>query len=95
MNITEDEIKHVARLARLDVDDAELPVFAEQIGKILGYVDKLNQVATEAISPTAQAVSLVNAFREDQPGERTDNQDSLANAPAEDSGLFEVPRVID
>jgi len=95
MKITADDIQHVARLARLEVQDNDLAMFAEQIGDILGYVDKINQVTTESISPTAHAVSLVNAFREDEPGERSDNKDSLANAPAEEAGLFEVPRVID
>ncbi|MFP4445846.1 MAG: Asp-tRNA(Asn)/Glu-tRNA(Gln) amidotransferase subunit GatC [Desulfosudaceae bacterium] len=95
MKITAADIQHVARLARLEVEDNDLAMFAEQIGDILGYVDMINQVTTESISPTAHAVSLVNAFREDEPGERSGNKDSLANAPAEEAGLFEVPRVID
>ena len=93
--ITREEIRHVAGLARLTVAEEDLPLFAEQIGNILEYVDKLNQVTTESVSPTAQAVLLENVFREDRPEKRSDNTSSLANAPAENEGMFQVPRIID
>ena len=93
--ITEAEVRQVARLARLNLSASDLPVFVEQLGNILGYVDKLNQVTTGSIAPTAQAVPLANVFRDDLPEERTDSKASLANAPVRHEGMFEVPGIID
>ena len=65
MKISEDEVIHVANLARLNMDKASIERFAGQIGTILEYVDKLNRLDTKGVTPTAQAIYLTNAFRED------------------------------
>ncbi|MCG6910064.1 MAG: Asp-tRNA(Asn)/Glu-tRNA(Gln) amidotransferase subunit GatC [Deltaproteobacteria bacterium] len=94
MKITREEVEHVAHLARLELDDAAIERFAEQIGDILTYVDKLKQVDTEGVAPTSHAISLTNAFREDEVAEHLDREKSLANAPEKEDGTFIVPRVI-
>jgi aspartyl-tRNA(Asn)/glutamyl-tRNA(Gln) amidotransferase subunit C len=66
MKITKDEVLYVADLARLDLDEASIDMFAEQITEILGYVDMLKGVDTEGIQPTSHAIFLTNAFREDE-----------------------------
>lgn len=95
MKITREEVIHVARLARLDIDDASVGKFADQIGEILDYVDALNRVNTENVTPTAHAISLTNAFREDVETEPLDTGTALANAPEKDDQSFVVPRIID
>jgi len=95
MKITKDEILYVADLARLDLDEDAIATFAGQIGKILQYVDTLNEVDTEGVPPTSHAIFLTNAFREDEPQTHLDRDQALANAPEKDDGSFIVPRIIE
>ena len=94
MKITKDEVLYVADLARLDLDSEMIDKFAGQIGTILDYVDKLNQVDTDGIRPTSHAISLTNAFREDEPIEHLEREQVLANAPEKEDGNFVVPKVV-
>ena len=94
MKITKDEVLYVADLARLDLDEASIEKFAEQIGNILEYVDKLNEVDTEGIRPTSHAISLTNAFREDEQRQSLDPEQALVNAPEKEDGNFIVPKVV-
>ena len=94
MKITKDEVLYVADLARLDLDEASIDRFAGQIDTILDYVDKLNEVDTGGIRPTSHAISLTNAFREDEPAEHLDREKALANAPEKEDGSFVVPKII-
>lgn len=94
MKITRDEVIHVANLARLDMDEASIDKFADQIGTILEYVDVLNRIDTAGVTPTSHAISLTNAFREDEEKENLDRNLALANAPQKEDGNFVVPKVI-
>jgi len=94
MKITKEEVLHVAQLARLDIDETAIDTLAEQIGKILEYVDTLNRVNTEGVPPTTHAIMLTNAFREDAEKEHLDREAALANAPEQEDGSFVVPKVI-
>ena len=94
MKITKDEVLYVADLARLDLDEDSIDKFAGQIANILDYVDKLNEVDTEGVRPTSHAISLTNAFREDEQKEHLDRDDALSNAPAKEEGNFIVPKVV-
>ena len=94
MKITKDEVLYVADLARLDLDEASIEKFAGQIGDILEYVDKLNEVDTEGIRPTSHAIFLTNAFRDDEQGHSLDREQALVNAPDQEDGNFVVPKVI-
>lgn len=94
MKITKEEVLYVARLARLDLDADSIDKFAGQIDEILGYIEKLNQVDTEGIIPTSHAISLTNAFREDEQRQHLDRDRALANAPESEEGSFVVPKVV-
>lgn len=94
MKITKEEVMYVADLARLNLDQASIDKFAEQIATILEYMDLLNQVDTEGIEPTSHAISLTNAFREDEQREHLDRNLVLANAPEKEDGNFIVPKVV-
>ena len=94
MKITKDEVVYTADLARLNLDENSINRFAEQIGDILEYVDILNSVDTEGITPTSHAVFLSNAFREDEVKESIGADKALANAPEKEDGNFIVPKVI-
>jgi len=94
MKITAQEVQKVAELARLDLDDSQVDHLAEQLAAILEYMDKLSEVDTSDIDPTAHAIELTNAFREDAVHEHLDREKSLANAPQSEEGSFVVPKII-
>jgi len=95
MKITRDQVAHVARLARLAMKDDELERLTGEMDAILGYVDKLNELDTDAILPTAHAVPMENAFRDDVPAPSIGLEKALSNAPAPSEAGFRVPRVIE
>ncbi|MEK9132740.1 MAG: Asp-tRNA(Asn)/Glu-tRNA(Gln) amidotransferase subunit GatC [Patescibacteria group bacterium] len=66
MKLTKDQVKNVARLARLGLTEAEIEKFQTQLSGILDYVEQLNEVNTDGVSPTAQVTGLVNILREDE-----------------------------
>jgi aspartyl-tRNA(Asn)/glutamyl-tRNA(Gln) amidotransferase subunit C len=94
VKISKKDVLHVASLAHLELDEAEIDRFAEQMAKILEYVDALNQVDTTGVKPTSHAVFLTHAFREDAPKAHLDRQAGLANAPEQEDGYFLAPRVM-
>jgi aspartyl-tRNA(Asn)/glutamyl-tRNA(Gln) amidotransferase subunit C len=94
MKITKDQVLYVADLARLNLNEAAIDTFAGQIGDILDYVEKLNEVNTDGVKPTSHAISLTNAFREDEPRAHLDREQVLSNAPEKEDGNFVVPKIV-
>ncbi|MBP1752414.1 MAG: glutamyl-tRNA(Gln) amidotransferase, subunit [Geobacteraceae bacterium] len=95
MKITREQIDHVARLARLELTDAEKEMFTGQMDAILAYVDKLNELDTGGIIPTSHAVPVENVFREDVATESLGTDRALLNAPDRSESFFRVPKVIE
>ena len=95
MKITTEEVGYVAHLARLDIDEAEKETFTSQLNNILQYMEILNAVDTEGVSPMTHAISQSNVFREDEEKESIGVERALANAPDGDMGFFGVPRIIE
>jgi aspartyl-tRNA(Asn)/glutamyl-tRNA(Gln) amidotransferase subunit C len=94
MKITKEEVFYVADLAHLEMGDTSIDRFADQIGRILDYVDTLNQADTTGVAATSHAISLTNAFREDQERPHLERERALSNAPEEEDGSFVVPKVV-
>lgn len=94
MKITKKEVFHVAKLARLALDEKSVNTFSTQIADILEYVNTLNEVDTNGITPTSHALSLTNALRDDAPAAHLDREAVLANAPEKENGAFIVPKII-
>ena len=94
MKITRDEIVHVAKLARLHLDDAAIELYTKQLGEILTYMDALNRVDTRGVPPTSHAILINNAFRDDEVKPSMPVERALTNAPEADDGGFIVPKVI-
>ena len=94
MKITPEEILHVANLARLHMSQEEVEAMVRHLDDILTYVAKLNELDTEGIIPTTHAISIVNAFREDEVKPSLDREKALANGPDQNGESFVVPRVI-
>jgi aspartyl-tRNA(Asn)/glutamyl-tRNA(Gln) amidotransferase subunit C len=80
-------------LARLGLEPGEEEFYSEQLSSILEHIDRLQQLDTEAIPPTAQVVEVSNPLREDVPRRGLTQEDALANAPAAVNGMFRVPSI--
>ena len=91
-----DDVAKIAALANLELDAAELDLFARQLGDILAYAAEVQQIDTTGVPPTASVVTRHAADRADVVRPCLDRDEALANAPdaALDAGLFKVPRVI-
>jgi aspartyl-tRNA(Asn)/glutamyl-tRNA(Gln) amidotransferase subunit C len=89
------DVARIAKLARLELTDAEIAEFQGEIAEILTHVEKLSEVDVSGIEPTAHAVPITNVVRDDVVGTCLDRKDVLANAPATAEGdLIRVPVVI-
>jgi aspartyl-tRNA(Asn)/glutamyl-tRNA(Gln) amidotransferase subunit C len=95
MKISREEVENVAVLARLELTGEEKDVFTGQMDAILAYVDKLNELDTSGVIPTAHAVPMENAFRDDEARPAIGVDSALANAPERVDGFFRVPKVIE
>lgn len=93
--ITLAEVEHVARLARLTLDDAEKERLRAQLDAILGYVAQLGRLDTAGVEPTAHVWPLVNVMREDEVRPSYPVDAMLANAPDPDGETFRVPRILE
>ncbi len=80
-------------LARLGLEPGDEEFYAEQLSGILEHIDRLQELDTEAIPPTAQVVEIANTLREDVPRPGLSQADALANAPAAVDGFFRVPSI--
>jgi aspartyl-tRNA(Asn)/glutamyl-tRNA(Gln) amidotransferase subunit C len=95
MAITRADVQHVARLARLGLDDAEMDLLAAELGHILDAMEALRQLDTSAIPPTAQVIPLRNVMRDDVSRPSWPVDQVLLNAPATRDGQFLVPPVLE
>jgi aspartyl-tRNA(Asn)/glutamyl-tRNA(Gln) amidotransferase subunit C len=95
MKLSREEVEHIAELARLTLSDEELSLYQEQLSDILQYFERLQELDSEAIEPTATVLPLRSVMRADKAASAFDREDVLANAPAPEDGCFEVPTVLD
>lgn len=93
--ITKDQVQHVAELAKLEFNDADLQKFTGQLESIIGLFEQLNEVDTTDVPVTTQVNDRHNALRDDV-AVRSDQRDALlANAPETERGMIKVPAIID
>ena len=93
MSLTPEQVRHVALLARIGLEPGDEDFYAEQLSGILAHIDRLQQVNTDDIPPTAQVVEIVNQLREDEPRPCLTQAEALSNAPAAVNGFFRVPSI--
>jgi len=95
MKLSREEVSRVAILARLRLTGAEETQMTDQLGEILGYMDKLKRLDTTNIEPYSHATDRINALREDRVTNRPDPEGLLANAPDRDGTFFKVPKILE
>lgn len=90
------DVRAIAALARVELNDEEAVEFQQEIDAILGYVEQISSLDLADVEPTARAVELINVYRDDKAGETMNRDIAMANAPATvDDELFRVPVVLD
>ncbi|MCC3380392.1 Asp-tRNA(Asn)/Glu-tRNA(Gln) amidotransferase subunit GatC [Paenibacillus farraposensis] len=95
MNISTEDVRHVARLSRLNLTAAEEETMAGQLNAILHYAEKLNELDTEQVKPTTHVLHVSNVMRDDEVRDSLTQEQVMRNAPEEEDGQFKVPAVLE
>jgi aspartyl-tRNA(Asn)/glutamyl-tRNA(Gln) amidotransferase subunit C len=95
LSLTHEQVLHIAHLARVGIEDAEVDHFAEQLSQILEYFERLGEVDTSEVPPTAHTLPLHNVWRDDEPGPAMDPETVMANAPQREGKLFRVKAILE
>ena len=95
-NIISDEtIEYVGILAKLELSEAEKEEAKKDMGRMLDYIDKLNELDTSGVEPMSHVYPVSNVFREDVVTNGDDRADMLKNAPEQKDGAFKVPKTVE
>lgn len=94
MALSPDEVRHVARLARLALDDDEIQALAPELSAILGYAEKVGEVAADDVEPTTHPFALTDVARPDERRPSLSRDEVLAGAPQVEEDRFAVPRIV-
>jgi aspartyl-tRNA(Asn)/glutamyl-tRNA(Gln) amidotransferase subunit C len=95
MSISIEEVRHVARLARLNLDETEIMSFQGELNALLGHFADIEALVTTGIEPSSHVVTLWNAWSDDNVRPSLSRFDALRNAPVSRAGLFVVPMIIE
>ena len=93
--MAEFNVKYTAHLARLALTPDEEKKLGDQLGNILGYIEKLRELDVTNVEPTAHAVPMVNVTRADEVRPSLPHDEALRNAPKKAGGLFIVPKIVE
>ena len=94
MKVSKEEILHIAKLADLEIKEEEIEKYALNLQDILNFAEKVNNAPTDGLGETIGANDKYNVFRKDEIVEFGDRDALLQNAPAQERGMFKIPKVI-
>ena len=94
--LSKSDVEHVANLAKLELTQAEIEKFRQQLSKVIAYFEELNEVDTSKVEPTSQTTGLENVFREDEVKTQDclSQEEALSGTEAMHKGLFKVPGIL-
>ena len=95
MSVTEKEVRHVAKLARLALSEDEIAKMVPELNNILGWVEQLGEVDTDGVEPLTAVIDQKLRLRDDVVTDGDKRDDVIANAPDAEHGFFAVPKVIE
>lgn len=95
MKISNEEVKHIAKLAKLSLSEEEVEKYAKDLESIATFMEKLNEVDITGVEPTAHIVDKKNVFRKDENKPSIEREQMLKNAPSKEAGCISVPKVVE
>ena len=95
MSVSSEQVRHIAKLARIGMDDAEIEALVPELNNILGWVEQLGEVNTDGVEPLTAVIDQKLRLRDDEITDGNIRDDVLANAPEAQHGFFAVPKVIE
>jgi aspartyl-tRNA(Asn)/glutamyl-tRNA(Gln) amidotransferase subunit C len=95
MSVSSQQVRHIAKLARIGMSDAEIEALVPELNNILGWVEQLGEVNTDGVEPLTAVIDQKLRLRDDVVDDGDIRQDVLANAPEAQHGFFAVPKVIE
>ena len=95
MSVSSEQVRHIAKLARIGMDDAEIEALVPELNNILGWVEQLGEVNTDGVEPLTAVIDQKLRLRDDVVNDGNIRDDVLANAPDAQHGFFAVPKVIE
>ena len=95
MSVNTEQVRHIAKLARIAMSDDEIEAMVPELNNILGWVEQLGEVDTDGVEPLTAVIPNALRLREDKVTDGDCRDDILANAPDAEHGFFAVPKVID
>lgn len=93
--ISHDDVRYVARLARLRLEPEELERYSSQLSSILEHIDKMAELDLDDVEPTSHVIELENVFREDEERPSVTQEEALSNGPDVEAGAFRVPPILE
>lgn len=94
-DITKDQVKHVAHLARLAITEDEAEKLTKELSAIIGFAEQLNELDTENVEPTTHVLDMKNVMRKDEPKSTITQEEALKNAPDTKDGHYRVPAIME
>lgn len=91
--IGKEDVKHVAKLARLELTEEEIEKYSKQLDEIIKHVEQMNEVDTTGVEPMPHPIPVYNVMREDEVKYEQTKEEMMANAPFEEDGFFRVPKI--
>ncbi|WP_455207133.1 Asp-tRNA(Asn)/Glu-tRNA(Gln) amidotransferase subunit GatC [Kaarinaea lacus] len=95
MSLTKQDVENIAHLARLAIDDNDIPNYADNLSNILGLVEQMNAIDTTDVKPMAHPLDAVQRLRKDEVTEKNQRERYQQVAPQTEAGLYLVPKVIE
>ncbi len=95
MSVSKEDVKHIAKLSKLDLTEQELEKYTNELSSIVDFANELSNIDVEGVKPTAHILDIKNVFRKDEVQPSYDREEILKNAPSKDAGCVSVPKVVE
>ncbi len=95
MSVSKDEVRYIAKLSKLNVEDEKLDKMTSDLSSIVEFANNLSTIDIDGVRPTAHILDIKNVFRKDEVSDSYDREEILKNAPESQAGCISVPKVVE
>ncbi|CCY71634.1 aspartyl/glutamyl-tRNA(Asn/Gln) amidotransferase subunit C [Clostridium sp. CAG:921] len=95
MSVSKDEVRYIAKLSKLNVEDEKLDKMTSDLSSIVEFANNLSTIDIDGVKPTAHILDIKNVFRKDEVSDSYDREEILKNAPESQAGCISVPKVVE